>query len=72
MTSRAEYRLILRQDNTDSRLRSYGYNLGLVSEEEMEASSKKFKAISEEIKRLENNYIYPNDAVAQKLYSMEL
>lgn len=72
MTSRAEYRLILRQDNADSRLRSYGYNLGLVSEEEMEASLKKFKAISEEIKRLENNYIYPNDAVAQKLYSMEL
>ena len=45
-TSRAEFRLILRQDNADLRLRGYGYNLGLISDEQMAIFEKKRKAIS--------------------------
>ncbi|MBS5284477.1 MAG: tRNA uridine-5-carboxymethylaminomethyl(34) synthesis enzyme MnmG [Clostridiales bacterium] len=53
MTSRAEYRLLLRQDNADIRLRGIGHEIGLVSDEEYEALLKKIDEIQREISRLE-------------------
>ena len=54
MTSRAEYRLLLRQDNADLRLTKYGYRVGLISEERMEHVRKKEEAINKEIERLDH------------------
>ncbi len=57
MTSRAEYRLLLRQDNADLRLRQIGYEVGLVSEELYEACLHKKEQIKQEIERLKNTMI---------------
>ncbi|MCD7725264.1 MAG: tRNA uridine-5-carboxymethylaminomethyl(34) synthesis enzyme MnmG [Clostridiales bacterium] len=57
MTSRAEYRLLLRQDNADLRLRRIGHEVGLVSDQLYEATIRKKKAIDQEIERLKNTVI---------------
>ena len=57
MTSRAEYRLLLRQDNADLRLRKIGHAIGLVSDDAYEALLKKERLIAEEISRLQNTNI---------------
>ena len=57
MTSRAEYRLLLRQDNADLRLRKYGYQVGLISEEEYQAVLEKERQITEEIRRLSRTFV---------------
>ena len=67
MTSRAEYRLLLRQDNADLRLRKYGYRAGLVSREEYEATCRKEELIHEEIERLENTYVGQSEEVQAML-----
>ena len=52
MTSRSEYRLLLRQDNADKRLTPIGYKIGLVSQERMQAVAEKYAAVDAEIRRL--------------------
>jgi tRNA uridine 5-carboxymethylaminomethyl modification enzyme len=57
MTSRAEYRLLLRQDNADLRLRKYGYRVGLITGEQYDAVLLKEKSIAQEIERLKNTKV---------------
>ena len=57
MTSRSEYRLLLRQDNADLRLRKKGYEAGLISEEDYNALLEKERQIVEETKRVEHTNI---------------
>ena len=63
MTSRAEYRLLLRQDNADLRLTKKGYEVGLISEERYQALLRKEKEIEEEIKRVEHTNIGATEKV---------
>ena len=63
MTSRAEYRLLLRQDNADLRLRKKGYEVGLINEEEYQALLKKEEQIQKEIDRLKNTTVGANKTV---------
>ena len=60
MTSRSEYRLLLRQDNADLRLREIGHQVGLISDEQYEALLLKKKQIEDEIERLKNSPIGAN------------
>jgi tRNA uridine 5-carboxymethylaminomethyl modification enzyme len=63
MTSRAEYRLLLRQDNADLRLTPIGYEIGLISEERYKKFLDKKRKIEEEIKRLEKTVVPPSEKV---------
>ena len=67
MTSRAEYRLLLRQDNADERLTEKAYNIGLISEERYNKFLEKERLISEEIERVENVHITPKENVLELL-----
>ena len=61
MTSRAEYRLLLRQDNADLRLTEIGYEVGLISEDRYNKFLIKKKAIGDEVERLRNIVVKPSD-----------
>lgn len=67
MTSRSEYRLLLRQDNADLRLSKIGHKVGLISDERYEGVLKKEKMIKEEMERLDNTNIGASKEVQQLL-----
>ena len=67
MTSRAEYRLLLRQDNADLRLTKIGHNVGLISDERYEKFVKKYENIEKEIKRLKALTVRPEEKVNKLL-----
>ena len=69
MTSRAEYRLLLRQDNADLRLTKIGYEVGLIDEERYQRLLRKEKMIEEEIERVEHKNVGTSEKVQQVLES---
>ena len=71
MTSRAEYRLLLRQDNADLRLTSKGYEVGLISEERYQRLLEKQREIQEETERVKNTWIGTGQKVQEFLRAHE-
>ena len=63
MTSRSEYRLLLRQDNADRRLCAIGHRIGLVSAERLRAVEEKYAAVEREVKRLTHTGVAGSDAL---------
>ena len=70
MTSRSEYRLLLRQDNADARLTPLGYRVGLIPEERYARFTEKQKAIENEVERIEKTVVPPSEAVNACLVSL--
>ena len=70
MTSRAEYRLLLRQDNADQRLTKIGHDIGLISDERYELLLKKEEIIKEEVERLEHTNVGTSQEVTDLLVSL--
>ncbi|MBP3508331.1 tRNA uridine-5-carboxymethylaminomethyl(34) synthesis enzyme MnmG [Oscillibacter sp.] len=64
MTSRSEYRLLLRQDNADQRLTKRGYEIGLISKERLRAVEEKYAAVEKEIRRLTHTGAAPSSALS--------
>ncbi|MEG0570402.1 MAG: tRNA uridine-5-carboxymethylaminomethyl(34) synthesis enzyme MnmG [Oscillospiraceae bacterium] len=71
MTSRSEYRLLLRQDNADKRLTPFGFLLGLISKERYDKFLLKQEAVEEEIARLKKLVIVPSDELNELFVSRE-
>ena len=69
MTSRSEYRLLLRQDNADNRLTAIGHRLGLVSGECLAAVEEKYRAVDREIRRLASHGLPPSAELNEFLES---
>lgn len=70
MTSRSEYRLILRQDNADQRLTPIGHKIGLISDERYQKLLSKIKLVDDEIKRVKSTNISPNSELNAFLESI--
>lgn len=71
MTSRSEYRLLLRQDNADLRLTEYGYKVGLVTEERYQKYLRRKEAIEKEIERIKNVQVTSRKEVNEFLAKLE-
>jgi tRNA uridine 5-carboxymethylaminomethyl modification enzyme len=72
MTSRAEYRLLLRQDNADLRLSPIGYEAGLLPRERYEAVERKRQAVERELERLRDTWLKPTAEVNARLADLKL
>ncbi|WP_334049278.1 tRNA uridine-5-carboxymethylaminomethyl(34) synthesis enzyme MnmG [Alteromonas gracilis] len=69
-TSRAEYRLLLREDNADSRLTAMGREIGLVDDARWAKFNQKMEAVESELQRLRGQWIHPEHAAAPQLNTM--
>ena len=69
MTSRSEYRLLLREDNADERLTEIGYKVGLISQQRYERTVEKYRLVGEEVERLEHANIGPSEGLNSYLVS---
>ena len=69
MTSRSEYRLLLRQDNADNRLTAIGHRLGLVSDDRLAAVEEKYRTVDREIRRLASHGLPPSAELNEFLES---
>jgi len=69
MTSRTEHRLLHRQDNADIRMSHFGNRIGLISNERHERVIAKYKAVEDEIKRLETTFAPPSEALKELLHT---